>query len=106
MQFLVKPVPLFSEPFREIAIGDTPDMVRIAKGSPHYITVRETQDVKMEAWRWTRAQHTTYTHPVQYTNRGTPIPQFVEFRQVSELEILRVDFIDGRVFAIEEIREP
>jgi hypothetical protein len=88
-----------------IDIGDTRDMVRIAKGEPQYVTIRETQDAEIEVWRWTRTQQYLYSQPVHFLGRGVPSPQIVDITQLREIEILRVEFLDDNVVVIEELRE-
>ena len=88
-----------------IAIGDSRDMVRIAKGDPQYVTIRETQEAEVEVWRWTRAQQYAYSQPVHFTGRGVPSPQIVDVSQMREIEILRVEFLDDKAVAIEEMQE-
>ena len=89
----------------EVAIGDSKDMVRIAKGEPQTITTRETRETKSEIWRWTRPQQYVYPLPVHTTGSGIPSPQFVDAIQFRESEILRIEFLDGKVVVIEEMQE-
>lgn len=89
----------------EIALGDSPNMVQIAKGVPTYITIRETQQSEIEVWRWTRMAQTVYSQPVHYNGRGVPSPQILDIPQVREIEILRVEFLNDSAVVIEETKD-
>lgn len=89
----------------DIAIGDTPAMVRIAKGRPDTVTERETRDTLVEVWRWYSPPQVTPPHPLGLTRQTGAAPYFMEYPTVSERERLRVEFTDGKASLIEEVRK-
>jgi hypothetical protein len=88
----------------EIAIGDSPDMVRIAKGRPDTVTERETRDTLVEVWRWYYPPQVSPPHPMGLTRQTGAAPYFMDYPTVSERERLRVEFTEGTVSLIEETR--
>ena len=88
----------------EIAIGDSPDAVRIAKGEPRHKSTRITNGADVMIWRWTMPRTTSSVQPVylngRYSKGGT---QLVNVDQVQEIETLRVEFLEGEAVVIEEL---
>jgi hypothetical protein len=89
----------------EIAIGDTKPMVRIAKGSPDTISVRQTEGTRVDIWRWTQAPHLIHSQPVYLTRQGGALPYVIDTTTLNSLEVLRVEFVDDKVVLIEEMQD-
>jgi len=89
----------------EIEIGYSREMVRMAKGDPHYVQIRETQEAEVEVWRWTRPERHLHTQPAHFYGRAAPNPQVVEVAAVREVEVLRVEFLDDKAIVVENLKE-
>lgn len=86
---------------QKIAIGFTPQMVEIAKGKPSDIKVRKTSDREIIIWRYLQYQQYTYTQPALSSGRYGG-PDFITVTDTREKEILRVEFLKGKVISFEQ----
>lgn len=90
----------------EVALGFTPDMVRMAKGDPSAVSVRTTTGGATTVWRYTRPEIHTHVHPVGLTGYGRGVyPGYIETEETRMVETLRVEFEDDEVVAFEEKKE-
>ncbi len=97
----------------KIDIGYTPDMVRIALGDPGRRYERKTGDGSTEIWSYTDVRYDSQPYPVDTpvvlrdAQGRTSVAHSVAWVQVGrayEHEMLRVEFADGRVKAIERLK--
>lgn len=96
-----------------VNVGYTPDMVYIALGRPAQVIERATETGRLEIWVYTDISYSTQFEPVETTywyrtHRGdlrlARDWSWVDVRQRHEYEILRIEFKDGKVSAIETKR--
>jgi len=88
-----------------IIIGDSPDAVRIAKGPPHRTSLRQTESSRVEIWRWFTTQPAPYPYTIPSSRRFDPYTSTVEVLPLQEVEILKVEFVNGTVSLIEELQQ-
>lgn len=89
-----------------IEIGDTPDMVMIAKGKPHYVSSRKADGLEMVIWRYTTTITTTNVQPVYVRGYyGRTYPTLTDVGQTQEIETLRVEFLEGQAVIIEQLEQ-
>jgi hypothetical protein len=97
----------------EIAVGFTPDMVKLALGAPRQVHVRTTAGGETELWTYTGAGYTTTMEPVQtdywYRDRAGRMRQtydvtWVDVRHHVEYPLMKVEFEGGKVKAIERLK--
>lgn len=93
-----------------VDVGYSPDMVYIALGRPDRVAQRTTIEGRMEIWVYTDTTYDTQFAPIETsywyrTSRGdlrlARDWSWVDVRQRHEYEILRVEFKDGKVAALE-----
>lgn len=97
----------------EIDVGFTPDMVRLALGSPSQVLTRKTAAGTTEVWNYTAFRYDTELRPVQqgYTYRGRDgriyhdyAPGLMDVDTREEYVVLRIEFENGKVHAIERLK--
>ena len=96
-----------------VDVGYTPDMVYVALGRPARVIERTAAEGRFEIWVYTDITYSTQFEPIETTywyrtHRGdlrlARDWSWVDVRQRHEYEILRVEFKDGKVLAIETKR--
>lgn len=97
----------------EIDIGFTPDMVRLALGTPSRVVVRKTAAGTVDVWLYTALRYGTLVRPVPtgYTYRGRDgrihhdyAMDAMDVGRSEEYVVLRIEFEDGKVRAIERMK--
>ena len=101
----------------DVAIGDTPDMVFIAIGAPDQRIEKTSEHASRQEWIYRRYYETYsgqafagYRRVVGFDPRSGrrfiySEPVYANVYRGETEEYLRIDFVDGRVSAIEELRE-
>ena len=93
-----------------VDVGYTPDMVYIALGRPNRVIERTTSEGRFEIWVYTDITYSTEFAPIETTywyrtHRGdlrlARDWSWIDVQQRHEYEILRVEFKDGKVLALE-----
>ena len=93
-----------------VEVGYTPDMVYIALGRPDRVFERATAEGRLEIWVYIDVAYSTQFEPIETTywyrtHRGdlrlARDWSWVDVRRRNEYEILRIEFKDGKVAAIE-----
>mgnify|MGYP000203413184 CR=1 FL=1 len=93
-----------------VAVGYTPEMVRLALGAPSRVYERETAAGRAEIWAYTDVRFASDLEPVttRYWYRDARGRLrlahdwgWADVTRTQEYENLRIEFRDGRVFAIE-----
>jgi hypothetical protein len=97
----------------EIDIGFTADMVRLALGAPSEMVMRKTGAGTATIWLYTAYRYvpTMSTLPAYYTVRGRDgrihhlrDPGFMGLDVREEYVVLRIEFENGKVHAIERLK--
>ena len=97
----------------EVAIGFTPDMVIMAKDKPNRMYDRTTSAGTIEVWSYTGIFTTTDRQQVQTRVRAPDASGayrtytdwvWVDVQQQHEYDQVRIEFTDGKVSAIENLR--
>lgn len=97
----------------EVAIGFTPEMVEMAKDKPNRKYDRTTSAGTIEVWSYTGIYTTTDRQQVQTRVRAPDASGayrtytdwvWVDVQQQHEYDQIRVEFTDGKVSAIENLR--
>lgn len=97
----------------EVAIGFTPDMVVMAKDKPNRTYDRTTSAGSIEVWSYTGIYTTTDRQQVQTRIRAPDASGayrtytdwvWVDVQQQHEYDQVRIEFTDGKVSAIENLR--
>lgn len=96
----------------EVDLGFTPDMVEMAKDEPNRKYQRKTAAGEAEVWSYTGFHTTTERQRVQATVRAQDNSGawrsvndwvWVDVQQKREYELLRIEFVGGKVTAIETL---
>ena len=96
-----------------IEVGYTHDMVRIALGLPDFVYERSVEGGKVEIWAYTATQFTSSYVPVDasywYRTREGRLHimhdwAWVDVSQRHEYDVMRVEFSNDKVTAIERLR--
>jgi hypothetical protein len=89
-----------------VALGFTPDMVKLALGDPDRLLTRTDSSGSSEVWRYTTYESDSgiylyrgYYHRHYY---GSLFPYYLNYPDRLKRDYLKVSFKDGRVWAIEE----
>lgn len=99
----------------EIALGFTPEMVRLAWGAADQVFTRVSDNRKTTVWGYTRIRRypdMTWFHvPAYYIDSSGR--QMVSFRTVwvdrdlhESYTVARIEFVDGHVTAFEQLNDP
>lgn len=97
----------------DVAIGFTPEMVEMAKDKPNRKYDRTTSAGTIEVWSYTGIYTTTDRQQVQTRIRAPDVNGsyrtytdwvWVDVQQQHEYDQIRVEFSDGKVSAIENLR--
>ncbi len=97
----------------EIDIGFTPDMVRLALGEPSRVLARQTAAGATDVWNYTAFRYDPTMRPVWmgYAYRGrdgrivhVDDPGFAGVDTREEYVVLRIEFENGKVRAIERLK--
>ncbi len=89
-----------------IEIGYDPDMVRIALGEPDRISTRQREGEQLEAWTYVGVYHTSETYRVRDFGRFSTMDQniVIDRTRRNVYDRVRVEFLDGKVVAVEQVR--
>ncbi len=89
-----------------IQIGYDRDMVRLALGEPDRISTRQREGEELEVWTYMGAYHTSDTYRVRDFGRFSTMEQdiIVDRTRRHTYDRSRVEFRDGEVVAIEQVR--
>ncbi len=96
-----------------VEVGFTTDMVRMAWGNPDQVFTRVTQERRATVWGYTRVRHSPYLDrmsiPVFFTDsdgrqRITYQSVWINADTREEYTVARVEFVEGRVSAIEQLQ--
>lgn len=96
----------------QVAIGFTPDMVEMAKDKPNRIYRRKTAAGEIDVWSYTGTRYSTSRQRVEARTRALDSSgtwrtftdwTWVDVQQTHEYEVFRVEFVDGKVSAIESL---
>jgi len=99
----------------EIALGFTPDMVSMALGAPNRIYNRQSTTGSVDVWSYTSTRTSTDRQRVQTDiryrdDRGRYRTAtdwvWVDVARDTEYERLRVEFVEGKVTAIDTLKQP
>ncbi|WP_052761226.1 hypothetical protein [Sedimenticola thiotaurini] len=96
-----------------VEVGFTPDMVRLAWGPPDHVFTRVTEARRATIWGYTRVQYYPYwdrmTVPVYFIDGAGR--RRIRYHSVwfnaetqEEYTVARVEFVDGKVAAIEQLQ--
>ena len=97
-----------------IDVGFTRDMVKMALGAPRLIHTRTTAAGETEVWTYMGVTFSTTTQPVGGTylyrdaagfERRADGSGWIDVQERTEYPTLRVEFEDGKVKAIERLRQ-
>jgi hypothetical protein len=97
----------------EVAIGFTPEMVEMSKDKPNRKYDRTTSAGTIEVWSYTGIYTTTDRQQVQTRVRAPDASGsyrtytdwvWVDVQQQHEYDQIRIEFTDGKVSAIENLR--
>lgn len=89
----------------EVSLGFSPEAVRLAKGNPHRVYRRQSAAGESSVWSYVRQERRSDSQWVDVPSRGGRFHSVrVDVDHIREVEVLRIEFADGQVTAIEEIR--
>ncbi len=89
-----------------IEIGYDQDMVRIALGEPDRISTRQREGERLEVWTYVGVYHTSETYRVRDFGRFSTMDQNIVVNRTRHnvYDRVRVEFLDGKVVAVEQVR--